>query len=1449
MTKGFRKCTHLMLILALLFTQIFVFLPSQNAYAADTVNLAQGKAITANNYTQNYVATNANDGNVNTYWEGAANQYPNTLTIDLGSAQSVYKVVLKLNPDTAWSTRTQTLSVLTGTDNTNYTTNVASNTYTFNPSGANTVTITFTETSARYVRINFTGNSGATGGQVAEFEVYGTATTGTPDYVVTDISWSPANPNVGSAVTFSATIKNQGTGATPAGVINGVSFMVDGTQVCWSDNNTSSIAAGDSITVTANGGPSGAAWTATSGTHTITAWVDDVNRVAESNESNNQYSKTLTPGSVSLPDLIITDITYSPTSPAVGNTVTFSAVVKNQGTAAGAAGTVTFQVDGTQAATVTDTSSIAAGATLTVTGIGSWTATSGTHTLSAAVDTANATAESNESNNSYSENLTINPSGTPDLIVTDITYTPASPAAGNAVTFSAAVKNQGTAAGAAGTVTFTVDGSLVSTVTNNTPIAAGATSTITADRTWAAANGTHTITVSADTTNATTESDESNNSLSKVLTIGSAGTNQSKGKPITASSSVFTFVATNANDGLAATYWEGNSGSYPNTLTVNFGANINTSQVVLKLNPDAAWSTRTQTIQVLGHDQNSSTFTNLVSAAVYTFNPSTGNTVTIPLTATVSELQLRITTNSGAPAGQIAEFEVYGTQAPNPDLTITGITWSPTSPIETDNITLTANVKNNGTADAAASNVRFYLGNTLVGTANTPVIPIGATSNVSVTLSGQDAGSYTVTAKADEADTLVELDNSNNNYTATGSLVVNQVPSSDLIGNVSWTPGNPSGGNTVTFTVNLKNQGNIASGGGAHGITLVLKNSSGATVQTYNGSYTGSLGVGDSTNVTMGTWTAVNGSYSLTCTIATDTNEVPIKQANNVSTTSLYSGRGANMPFTVIEAESSAVSTNGTRLEPNYKLADFAGEASGRSSVYLDANGEYVEFTLTAPANAFVLRNAVAENTTGTISVYANGVDKGNFTVTSKFSYVYATPTTLDRLGYDNSGSTAYWLYEDSQLMLDQVYPAGTKIRIQKDSGDVSWIYIDLLETENVAPAATNPDPTKYIEVSATKSIEQALTDFRQDSTKLGIFIPAGTWTINNKITVYGRATQIIGAGPWWTKLTAPQGQSNTDVGFAISSSANGSTIKDLSAWGNYIYRQDGPGKFIDGNGMQNVTIDNIWIEHFVCMYWGVNSSYNTFKNCRIKNTFADGINMTNGSSYNTITNCYARACGDDSFALFSAIDAGGSYNVGNQFTNLTAVCVRRAACFAVYGGSNNLYQNLYGADTLNYPGITISSLSFGYNTLGFGDTDCVFDGITLDRCGGDFYTSNGADDKINGYQNFGAIWLFCGDRPFRNILVKNVDINNPVYYGIMFQTKYPEALSMQNVRLENININNPTRYGIKLVVLAESGQGPVVGGASFTNVKINNPGIMPIYGQSGCPNFTITKIGNGNNW
>src|SRR4029453_17565636 len=100
------------------------------------------------------------------------------------------------------------------------------------------------------------------------------------------------------------------------------------------------------------------------------------------------------------------------------------------------------------------------------------------------------------------------------------------------------------------------------------------------------------------------------------------------------------------------------------------------------------WGPRTQTFSILGREQSSGTFTTLVGSATYNFNPASGNTVTVPVSATAADVRLSFTANSGAPSGQVAEFQVIGTAAPNPDLTVSGMSFPPASPGETDAVTL-----------------------------------------------------------------------------------------------------------------------------------------------------------------------------------------------------------------------------------------------------------------------------------------------------------------------------------------------------------------------------------------------------------------------------------------------------------------------------------------------------------------------------------------------------------------------------------------------------------------------------------------------------------------------------------------------------------------------------------------------------------------------------------------
>jgi hypothetical protein len=87
--------------------------------------------------------------------------------------QALGSITIDLPPSTAWSTRTQTLSVLGSTNGSSFTTLVGSVTYTWNPSTGNTVTIQLPSgTSDQYVRLSFTANSVQNGAQASEILIY-----------------------------------------------------------------------------------------------------------------------------------------------------------------------------------------------------------------------------------------------------------------------------------------------------------------------------------------------------------------------------------------------------------------------------------------------------------------------------------------------------------------------------------------------------------------------------------------------------------------------------------------------------------------------------------------------------------------------------------------------------------------------------------------------------------------------------------------------------------------------------------------------------------------------------------------------------------------------------------------------------------------------------------------------------------------------------------------------------------------------------------------------------------------------------------------------------------------------------------------------------------------------------------------------------------------------------
>ncbi|HEV7655727.1 MAG TPA: discoidin domain-containing protein [Mycobacteriales bacterium] len=1383
--------------------------PALSAQAAGGPNLAAGKTATASSSTAERVASTVTDSSADTYWESTNGAFPQFVQVDLGSAAGVDQVVLKL-PST-WEARTETLSVQGSTTGTTFSTLAASAGVQFGPANGNRAVINFAAASTRFVRINLTANTTWPAAQIAELEVYGAAAA-SPNLAAGKAAGASsvtqdkvaANVTDGNTTTYWESTN----GVFPQWVQVDLGASVPVNQVVlrlpptWETRTE---------TLSVQGSATGTTFTdlVASAPRTFTPATGDAVTISFA-AATTRFVRINVTANTGWPAAQIAELEAY--GPSTGDTVAPTApggLAFTQPTADTIRLTWTASTDNVG---VTGYDVFANGTLLT--SVGTVLTFTDTRPASQLVNyfvrardaAGNQSANSNTVTRTGTTGDTSAPTAPGGLAFTQPTATTIR------LTWTASSDNVGVTAYdvvANGAVRGTVAGTVL-TFTDTQPATA-------------------TVSYVVRARDAAGNSSPQSNTVTRTGSAG-AGSNLAIGKPITASSTIFTFVAGNANDNDATTYWEANAGTFPNTLTVALGSNAVLSSVVLKLNPDPVWSTRTQTIEVLGRGQNGGAFTTLAPSTVYTFNPATGNTVTIPVSATAADVQLRITSNSGSTGGQIAEFQVVGVPAPNPDLTVTALTASPAAPVETDPITLTATVRNAGTAASGATTVNFYLGTTRVGTAAVAGLAAGATATVPANIGTRTAGTYQPIAKVDEANAVIEQDENNNSFTSATTLVVAPVSSSDLVPVAAWTPGNPAGGNTVTFTVALKNQGTIASAAGAHAITLTVRNDAGTAVASLAGSFTGAIAAGaSSAPVTVGTWVAVNGRFTVRATVATDANELPIKQGNNTVEQSLFVGRGANMPYDTYEAEDGVLGGGATVVGPNRAIGDLAGEASGRKAVRLTTTGASVEFTTRASTNTLVTRFSIPDSAGGggtdaTLNVYVDGVLLRPISLTSHFAWLYGLETQPG----NSPGTGPRHIYDEANLMLGTTVAAGHRIRLQKDAANTSSYAIDFVDLEQATPVA-NPDPAHLTVPTGftQQDVQNALDKARQDPTLTGVYLPAGDYSVSSKLTVFGKAVRVVGAGPWFTRFVAPTTIENTDVGFSAQSTASGSSFSGFAVFGNYTSRIDGPGKVFDFNGISNVTIDNIWVEHMIVMYWGTNTDHNTIENSRIRDTFADGINITNNSTDNHVVNNEARATGDDSFAIFNATDIAAGDETNNLFENLTSKLTWRAAGIAVYGGFNNTFRNVLVADTLAGSGATISSLDFGISMNGFGATPpTTVDNVSFVRAGGHFF----------GNQTFPAIWLFSASKVFQGIRVSNVDIVDPTYSGIMFQTNYVGSAPQNPVTdtvFTNISISGAVKsgdafdaksgFGIWVNELPEPGQGPAVGSATFHTLREAN--------------------------
>lgn len=635
----------------------------------------------------------------------------------------------------------------------------------------------------------------------------------------------------------------------------------------------------------------------------------------------------------------------------------------------------------------------------------------------------------------------------------------------------------------------------------------------------------------------------------------------------------------------------------------------------------------------------------------------------------------------------------------------------------------------------------------------------------------------------------------------------------------------------------------LTSGGDFTGVTANTGNGAdgGAGGTAADPCGTGGSGGGDTT-VGSGGNTGVGGSGN-------DTTSVPgtggdVSTGNNTTSPNDVAAvspgaaaRGATLPFWEYEAEAAA--TNGTVLPPSRKFGDIANEASGRSAVKLGKTGDYVQFKLERPANSIVVRYVIPDAPGGggmqaTLGLYL-GTKRVNLGLTSRYSWTYGDQDAQNQ-GSESPGAGQPHHYFDEARLLFDTLPAGTTIKLQKDSQDTAEYYVvDLVDFELVAAPLTQPAGSLSVldfgaipdDGKDDSAALQAAFDAGRAQKKV-VWIPKGVFNApsydgkGNRTQKFNVSeTTIQGAGMWHTTLT----------GFAamFQVSGNNNKFADFSLLGDVTYRDDGMGwQGFDGPAGTGSSMTNVWIEHVVAGWWvgkgafvGQVSAPLTdglkVTGVRMRNLYADGINLANATANSTVTQSHFRNTGDDAMATWSFSGDGTLPCKKNTFKFNTVQAPWRANCMAIYGGEDITFTDNLCYDTSNYPGLLVSTT---FSALPFGGANTMARN-SLIRAGGPHYG-----------QEFGALRLFADSKPVNNVTISDTLIDSSTYSGLHFGG----GQAMSAVVIDKLTIKDSGTQGIWITSEAQ-------GGATLSNVTVQGSGTAFKNDASG---FTITK-GSGN--
>ena len=590
-------------------------------------------------------------------------------------------------------------------------------------------------------------------------------------------------------------------------------------------------------------------------------------------------------------------------------------------------------------------------------------------------------------------------------------------------------------------------------------------------------------------------------------------------------------------------------------------------------------------------------------------------------------------------------------------------------------------------------------------------------------------------------------------------------------------------GARVVFTANLPAAGTRAA-------TLRYSNTSGSarTLSVYaNGLKAGQVALPSGSGWQTATTSVVLRAGLNTVTYqrdAADNGDVAIDRLAVAGMVAL-ADRGATLPYTEYEAENGT--TNGTVLAADRTYKTVASESSGRRAVRLGATGSYVQIVLAKAANALTVRYSIPDTgADATLSLYANGTHVKDLVLPSRYAWVYGDyPYTNDP-----AAGNAHRFYDEARTLIGD-WPAGTVLKLQKDAGDTAASYtVDLIDAEQ---ATAETMPSGFLAAAApsggddTSALTGAIAAAK--SAGKGLWIPAGTYRISARITVSG--VTIRGAGPWYTILKGTTGKGGF---FATGGNVQ---ITDLAVSGDSTVRNDsGDDAAFEGNFGTGSLLQNVLVFHSKVGLWADNGTDGLYVvGSRIRDTYADGVNLHGNVRNTRIDQTSVRNTGDDALAMWS----DGAAVTNSAFTFNTLQLPMLANTAGIYGGNGNRITDNLMADTVTASaGIAVGTR---FNPVPLSGTTVVARN-TLTRTGG---------FEPNWGSQLGALWIYADTADITTpVQITDTTINDSTYQGVLLSW----GRTITGVTFSGVTIANTGTYGIVV--------DNVTGSATFTDTKVS---------------------------